>query len=341
MSEIRIVNWLLTRKCNLRCSYCGIVRNYKDKPKAYPNMKYYYENEMSTSFVINCLEKFYNHNSDMFHIFYGGEPLLREDLAEIVVYCNKKGIHYTIITNNSEEVQDKLEDLMISVPYISGLTSSIDPLIFSDEEFSDRMKKSTQGLINLSKYKGIIKDLVAEITVDNNNVEYLYSLVKYLSDYNISSSITFIDIAKTPYYDFSNVSDKSLLVSRTKILEEQIDLIQKENLDVHMGSNFLNKIINILPSEMDCKIENNLHNLSIDADGTVRLCLRIKGSIGVFPADKIFLKDKEISPFLNSFIKKNKKELCRKCNWTCMLMSNIVEKNPSLSEIVMHREKRI
>ena len=80
MSKIRIVNWLLTRRCNLDCSYCAITKNYKNKPSEYFDITHYYKNEMSTEYVIEGLRRFKEHNSNCFHLFYGGEPLLRTDL---------------------------------------------------------------------------------------------------------------------------------------------------------------------------------------------------------------------------------------------------------------------
>ncbi len=94
---IQICNWILTRKCNLSCDYCAIVRNYPDKPIEYPDMSYYYKNELTTEEIINGLKMLRDHNPDMFHIFYGGEPILRNDLDVIVDYCNRMNIHYTII----------------------------------------------------------------------------------------------------------------------------------------------------------------------------------------------------------------------------------------------------
>ena len=89
---IRIVNWLLTRRCNLKCDYCAIVKNYEGKPNEYPDMAHYLQNEMTTSDVIDGLMKFQQHNSDIFHIFYGGEPTLRKDLPAIITFCNKNNI---------------------------------------------------------------------------------------------------------------------------------------------------------------------------------------------------------------------------------------------------------
>jgi len=115
MDRVHIVSWLLTRKCNLKCSYCRIVRNYKDIPEVYPPISNYHKNEMSTEMVLKGLEGFKNHNPDSFHILYGGEPLLRKDLPEIVQFCNINSINYTIITNNSDDVQPMIENLLTKV----------------------------------------------------------------------------------------------------------------------------------------------------------------------------------------------------------------------------------
>lgn len=343
MDKVRIVNWLLTRKCNLKCDYCAIVRNYKNKPPEYPDMKYYFENEMSTEIVIEGLEKFKLHNPDCFHIFYGGEPLLRLDLPDIINFCNKENIHYTVITNNSDEVQIRLENLLLKTDHITGLTSSVDPIVFGEDTIHDDIvTKSIAGLEKLSKYKGYIKDLVAEITVTQDSVSNLYLLVKELSHHSISSSITFIDIAKSPYYDFSNVHDKSLLVHPTAQLAEQFKKIFDDKLDVHMGKELVKKIWDILPSNLNCEIEKDVHNITIDSDGSIRLCLRVRGtktpeSINL---SNFLRKDGELSPFLKWHLLQDKRAHCRKCNWTCVIMSKIVDKDYRQFGELMHTKKR-
>lgn len=340
MDRIQIANWFLTRRCNLRCSYCGIVKNYKNKPLEYPDMKYYYQNEMSTETVIRGLEKLKIHNEDCFHIFYGGEPMLREDLPEIINYCNNNNIHYTIITNNSPEVQDKIETLLSKVDFVAGLSSSVDP-VFEDSLQDDRVKKSHYGMENLIKYKKYIKDLVAEITVSNDNVKYLYKLVKDLTREGINSSITFIDIAKTPYYDFSNVTDYSYLVKQNNLLKVQLDKIKNERLDVHMADKLIPAIWNILPSNLDCKFEDNLHNITIDADGSMRLCIRIRGvaTPNTIKIDKIISSNGEVNPFFKKQIIKDKLKYCRLCNWTCPIMSNLIIKENN-NDALIHAERR-
>lgn len=332
--QIRIVNWLLTRKCNLKCSYCSIIKDYDSIPYEYPSMDYYYKNEMSTEYIIEFLSMLKKHNPNAFNIFYGGEPFLRKDLSKIINYCNNENIHYTIITNNSNKIQPLIKKLLRNVEYITGLTSSIDP-IYNDDKNDDKVKKSLSALKMFQEYKGVIKDLVAEITVTNDNVKYLYQLVCTLSEIGISSSITFVDISKNEYYDFSNIKDESILVNRSTELKNQFDMILKDKLDIHMGKSLINKIWNILPANYNCNLENDLHNITIEADGTLRTCLRIKGvECPSMLATTLFNKDNfKRFKFL---LRTDKLSYCKKCNWTCPIMSSMDNKVNDL----LHSDRR-
>jgi len=341
--KIHICNWLLTRKCNLNCSYCAIVKNYKGKPAEYPDMKYYHRNEMTTQDIIDGLKKLKKHNPDMFHLFYGGEPLLRRDIADIINFCNKEDIHYTIITNNSPELIDDLEDLLLKVDFLNGLTSSVDP-VFHEIGDSDRIKKSISGIMGLKKYKDVINDLVAEITVSPDDVDHLLPLVRKLTKEGINSDITFVDIAKTPYYDFSNVTDPKGLVMPTRKLETVLGRMIEEGLDVHMLKSLVMQTFDILPSNMDCQIDKTLHNITVDADGSIRLCLRVRGvstprAIGL--NQNLFTKTGKVNTFAKEMIQRDKKNFCRGCNHTCLLMSLMIDENKGNVDELVHLERRL
>jgi len=337
---IHICNWLLTRKCNLKCSYCSIVKDYYNKPSEYPNMKHYYRNEMSPEYVIECLKRLKKHNKNMFHIFYGGEPFLYKGLADVVNFCNKEEINYTIITNNSDEIQPLIKEFFNKVEYVTGLSSSVDPLVNTNEPDGDRYKKCVSGFNRLLEYRGKVKDLVAEMTVDNNNVDHMYDLVCMLNDNGINTDITFIDIQKNKYYDFSSVNDKNLLVQPTDKLKNQFDKIISEKLDVHMSEVLLPRIYDILPSDLDCGIEKNVHTITIDADGTTRLCLRIRG----IKTPRLLLvnyisEEGKLNEFLKRNITSDKINYCKLCNHTCFIMSDIIESENNVQDLI-HEDKR-
>lgn len=341
MDKIQIVNFLLTRRCNLHCSYCRISRDYR-KPGEYPDLQHYIKNEISTTRVIEFLYNLKRHNPDSFIIFYGGEPLYRKDLPEIINYCNDNDINYTIITNNSKEVQPLLKKLFNKTKFISGLTSSVDPILYDPSATGDIYRKSKEGLENLIKFKSSVKDLVAEITVTPNTINYLIPLVRELTKNGISSSITFVDIAKSDFYDFSNITDEDLVVNPTrKTLDILKELYSDQSLDIHMRDQLL-LFPDILPSNLDCKIEENIHNISIDADGSIRLCLRIRSVLtpNYFNTENIFTDNNSIDKNLINTMKEDKKLFCKKCNWTCMLMSNLVNQNKKLTLDLIHIEKR-
>lgn len=344
MDKIRIVNWLLTRKCNLSCDYCAIVRDYEDKPSEYPDIKYYYKNEMSTETVIEGLRKFKLHNPDCFHVWYGGEPLLYPGLSDIINFCNKEDIYYTIITNSSDEVQPLLEKLFAETDFITGLTASVDPTILNKKDVinDDINTKSLAGLETLIKYKDRVSDPVAEVVTTQDSVNNLYRLVKRLSDNGISSSISFVDIAKSPYYDFSNVRDPNLLVHPTADLAEQFKKIFDDKLDVLMGKELVAKIGEILPSNLDCQNCENVHNLTVDSDSTLRTCLRIRGveTPNNINLSNVIMKNGELSPFLKWHLLKDKRDYCQKCNWTCPIYSLVVWEDESKTDDLLHSDKR-
>lgn len=343
MSKIRIVNWLLTRRCNLKCDYCAIVKNYEGMPDEYPPMSHYIKNEMTTSDVIDGLTKFKEHNPDAFHIFYGGEPILRKDLATIINFCNREDIHYTIISNNTLEIQPMISKLKMDVDdKIKGFTASVDPVLFHNNESEDSIRKSLQGFANLVAMKDSIEDVVAEITVMKHNLQHLHKLVEMLTKHGVNSDITFIDIAKSPYYDFSNVSDSDLLVRPTAQLADQFQKISDDDLDVHMRRVLLPAIWDILPSNMDCGIDQNLHNVSVDADGSIRLCLRIRGTHApnLVTLKNLFDVDNNISPISYAAIKTDKRKYCKLCNHTCHIMSKYIDQNDTSPDDLVHLDRR-
>ncbi len=335
--KIQIVNFLLTRRCNLQCSYCGIARNINNR------LVKFYKNEVNTKRIIKFLENLKKHNPNAFVIWYGGEPLLRNDLSEIIKYCNNNDINYTIITNNTDGIQEKIEKLIYNVGYLQGLTSSIDPSIFINNR-NDIINKSIKGLNGLIKFKNYVKDLVAEITVDKNTIHNLYNLVKILSDNDISSSITFLDISKSDFYDFSNIKSNENLVYPTKNTKEILKRILNDNLNVHMKDLIYNKISEILPSNLKC-YENNktIHNLTIDADGSIRCCLRIQGKYCPTnnTIENVFDENYNVSQNYKMNFENDYISYCKGCNWTCMLFSDLLSKDYSKLDNLLHSEKRI
>jgi len=232
---------------------------------------------------------------------------------------------YSVITNNTDAVRTKIESVAGKIGGIKGLTSSVDPVICDPtRQGTDVWLKSINGLNNLidQKNRGIGKDVVAEITVDSTNIQWLPQLVGQLADHDIQSDITFIDLKKNPYYDFSGVTDTSLLVYPTPQVKDIIEKTISDNPDHVLFPDILRKTVGILPGNLRCEIHNDVHNLTLAPDGSIRLCLRIRGvSTPKVSFDEAFDAEGNIKPALKEAMRKDYERYCMGCNWPCVLMS--------------------
>jgi MoaA/NifB/PqqE/SkfB family radical SAM enzyme len=349
MKHFKIVNLFLTRKCNLNCTYCGIskkpIKNIKHEEEWEDDktINYFHRNEQSYDFWIDCITRINLYNPEAFFILYGAEPLLYPDLDKIINYLNENNINYTIISSLNNGIKKIIDKLFDSVEYVKGLSCSVDPgfWIISNNDSNIKSNDGYNNLLDL-KRNGKIHDAVAEIVITKDNYQYLYETVERLSKDNIWSSISLMERSKNSNYDFSNLNLSNNEVLFTELEKQQIseifDKLINSDFKIHMKEIVLKTIIDSFPDNFDCKIENNLHNITLDSDGHFRLCGRIK-SLGELNYRDIFdLIDETGNLILNNYIdfkkiiQREKKNGCRGCSWTCAMMS----KHGSENEIIWH-----
>ena len=91
-----VVTWSITDKCNYKCIYC---QRWQKDHSSLPTKEVFR--------IIDQLKKLHCARIS----FSGGEPLLRDDMGDIIVYSKKNGISSTVITNGSL-VPEKIEWLV-------------------------------------------------------------------------------------------------------------------------------------------------------------------------------------------------------------------------------------
>jgi radical SAM protein with 4Fe4S-binding SPASM domain len=84
-----VVSWNLTRKCNLKCPHCYINATTQEL-----------ENELSTEESKNLIDQICEVSRPLL-ILSGGEPLLRQDVFELVRYGASKGLKMGLGSNGS------------------------------------------------------------------------------------------------------------------------------------------------------------------------------------------------------------------------------------------------
>jgi MoaA/NifB/PqqE/SkfB family radical SAM enzyme len=290
-------------------------------------------NEMSTKRVITLLEQFKTYNPNIFHIFYGGEPFMRDDIIDIVRFCNVNDINYTVISNCTNDVQPKIEEV-IEQTGLKGLTGSVDPSILTEPLKTHSQMKSSQAFMFLVKMKRKYDiDVVAEVTMTKKSLKDTYALIKLLSSCGIYSSLTAIDINKNHRYDFSAYSDRKHLIKNSrKLMGLYKNLIEDTSLLIHMKDIIIDPLFQHIDSTYDCGMggestEAEIHNLTIDADGSFRTCLRLNGlQMNKIKDTNIFIYG-HLHPLLLTYMRSDKRNYCRGCNHTCVMMSKYANDN--------------
>lgn len=79
-----LVQFSITNHCNARCNYC----NYYEQ----------YEEEMTTKEIFSILDQLAELGTKRINI-YGGEPLVRKDIGQIIDYVRSRGMGCALISN--------------------------------------------------------------------------------------------------------------------------------------------------------------------------------------------------------------------------------------------------
>jgi MoaA/NifB/PqqE/SkfB family radical SAM enzyme len=101
------VTFIVTYRCNFKCSYCNVF-----------NIK---EEEMTTGQIIKMIDELRDLGMRRFSI-NGGEPLLREDIQEIINHAKKRDVLVTLFSNGylvSKNIE-KLKELDVLLLSLDG-----------------------------------------------------------------------------------------------------------------------------------------------------------------------------------------------------------------------------
>ena len=344
-----IVNWLLTRRCNRRCSFCGIVHDPMNKSlKKIKDITYNEINLSDVFYSILAMNRVYG-SENLFHIFYGGEPFLKEGFNDFIKCINdyKDNIMYTVITNAS--MPEKVLECYKHAGQYKGLTVSLDPMIMETDHIVNKVKNTAAfQLLDLNKDKKLTNDMVVECMFDRNNIKYAKEFFDMMNVFypDVTISVSFYDYPKSLDYDFALNKDATTdfiesmrVFPRDKNVINLKKLISSGKYNIHLGRSkkFIESVIKTCDSTYYCGLvhpvdESNkdevvkFKTLTIDADGEFRLCLRVSGKSGLYVGDifNVAYSKEE----LNENIKKlyfnlydeNYTKYCRGCSWTCPMM---------------------
>lgn len=171
----RTVHFDITKKCNSKCIYCLASELMKGKE------------DLSTKTVLDLISQLPELGTWLL-ILSGGEPLLREDLFEILKHADNLSILTQILTNGTLITKDVAKNFSIIKRVFFQV--SLDSCISEHHNFHRGIPggfdKAIQGIKNLKEY-GITPEIAMVITQYNYNdieksISYLHKKfgIKYI-----------------------------------------------------------------------------------------------------------------------------------------------------------------
>ncbi|MGO1820487.1 MAG: radical SAM protein, partial [Senegalia sp. (in: firmicutes)] len=223
----RLAKWDITDACNLRCKHCY---NIVDKSNKFNK---YHIDEIELQNFINNLK--INNFTDL-HLL-GGEPLIINNLSEIISRLNSEGISVGITTNAL---------LLNKILSKALLNSGISSIIISLDGFTKTDNDKIRGMGTFEKVIENIKQLI-----EINNV------LKTNTKISISFTINGIN-----YKNVDNIID---IIYHTKINSILLSFLDIEgNAEKNWNELGINKIKAIDSLEKLIDITKNIPNLYIE-----------------------------------------------------------------------------
>ena len=298
------VQWFLTRKCNYRCRGCQVWRK---------NEKI---EELSTHKIKKGMDILRNLGVIEI-VFTGGNPLLRDDIDEILKYASKYFI--TTIYDNGSLAVEKM-DVLRNVDFVA---ISLDTL---NEELNDYMKgvpgswkKAMNAIDTLHKDR---IPVVVSPTISQMNLHEILEFTKHFTDqgiplwyclygYDFSSENSLFKIGKRQ--DDLRIRDKKAVVSLCNALTK----MKRERSGILITDKTLNAIRGLFETGRriwQCKALQGF--LMIDHHGRVAGCHCLNPVTSIFELPKTW-----DSPEFDLLREKYQK--CDKCAFLCYIFYSL------------------
>lgn len=254
MSKKYIVNWEITRNCNLNCIYCR-VRTKEEY------------SELTTAKAKKAILSFKKMGFNFLQLT-GGEPLIRNDFDELVKYAKSLAFKFTFITNG----------LLLNRFPISFYKNNID-LIAVSLDSKIKQQNELLGRKGFSKVVKTLKELSQQeipLVIDTtltriniNDFHYLIDLAKEINAYEIRVNDVLLEGKAEEKKDLALKETNEELIAK-------LQAVVKKKLDENL------KIEHLIP----CECRENL--IFVDYQGCVYPCVELSFISSQFKLGNIF-----------------------------------------------------
>ncbi len=210
----------ITERCNSRCVTCDVWKSeYKKK---------YTKSEITKQELLDVFYQFKDLGIKTIG-FSGGEPLLREDIGELVRNAKEITEAKVYVVTNGLLLEKRAKLLLESG--IDHISVSIDGIGKTNDEIRGipgHYRKALQGIQKLTKLIGNNKKIKNKCSIGTtlvrSNISEVPRLIELAKSLGINWTFNLLD---TNLYFYKNVDDRSLIVDDDKTVDQVIDYLFK------------------------------------------------------------------------------------------------------------------
>ncbi|MDI6798378.1 MAG: radical SAM protein [Candidatus Aenigmarchaeota archaeon] len=289
--------WFITRRCNYKCKTCNVWEAQE-------------KNEIGLEETLYGLDVL--RDLGVAEItFSGGNPLLRDDIGEILRYSSKHFI--TTIYDNGSMIKKRIEDLK----YVDFVAISLDSLEEEKQDYIKGVEGSFRDAIESAKLlrKEGIK-FAFSTTISNLNLEEIIPMVRCFERIGVPFNLSFIgfDYNSDSLFSFGKKVDEFVIKDKekaVKVIEELKNLGKKAPLLLPLESlDELEHYIQTRKRKHACGALKNF--LMLDHLGRISGC-HLKEPVSTIYDIKDFWYSEEAEKI------RRENERCNACSYICYL----------------------
>lgn len=172
-----VVSWNLTYRCNLACEHCYLDAG----PGKVNTFAFSDRSELSTEQCFGVIDQIAAFAPECVTILTGGEPLLRQDIVEIIRYGVAKGL-WIVVGTNGVRITENLARIL-KAEGVRGLALSLDAL---DPERHDAFRRVKGAWGNTVEGAKILTrtglPFIVQTTVGAHNRQELAAIAAFAHD---------------------------------------------------------------------------------------------------------------------------------------------------------------
>jgi len=166
-----IVVWNVTRRCNLRCVHCYSTSANRDYP-----------DELSTEQGHALLEDLAEFGVPVV-LFSGGEPLMRDDLMELIAHTRRLGMRAVLSTNGT--LIDEARAQQLARADLSYVGVSLDGLGETNDKFRGHAGAFDEALAGIRRSQDAGLKVGLRFTINKRNVQDVDGIFDLIEQLNI------------------------------------------------------------------------------------------------------------------------------------------------------------